>query len=330
MGPTADPVERQAESLARQGQWGEVYALLSSLDREALLGQGPQAYRYGEALYHTGRMEELASFAADLEEAARAESDILGLMKAINLGGIAAFELGRTRAAERRFESLMELAESESDREMMARAATNIGAVANLRGDPEKALQHYHLAAPLYEKLRHVRGLAQIHHNLGISYRDMDRLEDSVTSYLRAAMLAAGIDYQPLVAMATIGRAEAELRSGDASLCAVLVERGLEEARQVGDPISEAEALRVRGLARAAVHPAKARADLEEAVRLAQQTGNSLLEAEGKRDLGRLLLGEGDGREGVGLLNEAAEMFRTLGAEAEVARLEEELAGGGA
>lgn len=317
--PVSDSLRNRAAALATDGEWTALRELLASQLTPVLLADPRLAYLAAEALYHTGRMAELAEYAEAYEEAARDAADLAGTMKALNLGGIAAFELGRTSDAEVRFDLLMELAEAEGDQDMLARAANNLGALANLKGRRHEAIAYYNLAIPLYAKLGQVRGLAQSHHNLGMSYRDLDLLDDSVDEYKRSVVLAYRIDYVPLVAMATTGRAESELRRGDGALARELVVRGLQMARDVGDPISEAEALRVCGLTYAKSPGGdldKARLDLEAALELAHATGNALLEAEVERDLGRLERAGERPLEAVRLLESARERFLALGAAA--------------
>jgi tetratricopeptide (TPR) repeat protein len=326
----SDAVRQRTRSLAAEGEWERLFDTLDGLERSSVAADSALAYRFGEALYHTGRMPELAAFAQEYEEAARGAADPRETMRALNLGGIAAFELGDTRGARRSFDTLMELAEGEGDEEMLARAANNLGAIANLRGRRHEALAYYSLAIPLYQKLDQTRGLAQTHHNLGLSYRDLGRPDDSVEAYSRAISLAESISYALLVAMSTVGRAEIELRRGDVEFGRRLVDRGLALSREIPDPISEAEALRVRGLAHAAdgASDTQAQADLAAALHLARETENRLLEAEIERDMGRLALSRGELGEAERLLRNSARGFHAIGAIAEARVVENELDAG--
>ena len=97
-------------------------------------------------------------------------------------------------------------------------------------------------------------------------------------------------------------------------------------AREVSDPISLAEALRVRGL----VHCAEEReveglGTLREAIDLARETQNTLLEAEIGRDIGLELLRASQTDEARGYLRSALALFDTLGAAAEARALREKL-----
>lgn len=320
----------KANGLAEEGRWQDLHDLLSGVERRELLASPRLSYRLGEALYHTGRIEELARHAAEFEERARERADPRGLMQALTLAGNAAFQLGEIETAESRWEGLLELAEAEGDEEMMAKAANNIGALTNLRGDHQRALTYYNLALPLYEKLGEVKGMAQTYPNLGITYRDLSRYEEALGAYERAITLASRVGYEPSVILSTVGQAEIRALQDDAPVALELAERGLSRARALENPILESEALRVRGLARARgpdADPDRALEDLEAAVSLAEDARNSLLRAEIERDTADVLVRLGRREDAREHLESAARIFDELGAEADAedvrARLDE-------
>lgn len=311
------------------GDWRALYERLRDVDRAELLADPSLAYRFGECLYYTGRMLELSSYGAELEIASREASDTYGIMRALNLAGTAAFELGQIDEASEKYHRLQDMAEVEENEDMLSRAANNLGMIANLRGHPEEAIACYRMAIPVYQRLRQMRGLAQTCHNLGLSYRDLGRLDDAVKAFQEAADLAESINHQPLLCMSIVGRAEVQLMASDKELSCELVQRGLQLARDAGDPISEAEALRVRGLAKSdsvESECAEALSDFDAAARLARQTGNVLLEAEIDRDVGRAYWKLGRAAAARAKLERAADLFENLGALAAATACRAELA----
>lgn len=318
--PTAGDLERRSRRMEREGDWAELRDLLVAAGRDTVLSRRALSYRLGRALYHTGRMRDLSEFAQHFEKASRARADGLGVMQALNLGGTAAFELGETESARDRYEELRALAEGEEDEEMLGRSAHNLGMVLVLAGRDDEALVSFRLARTLYEKLGLRRPLAQLEHNLGIAHRDGKRFRDASEAYRRASALAEELDYPFLRAMATVGRAEAELLAGDPSFAQQLVIRGLATAERVGDPVTTGEAFRVRAGVRAAGagdgHLSDALDDTARALELARQTGNRLLEAESERDRALLLDRLGRKEEARTTLERALAAFREIGAAA--------------
>lgn len=289
-------IEKRAAVLAGESRWQELLEFLDAQRARAdCLASADLAYRVGEALYHLGRMDELADHAAAFERTARNRRDVPAILRALNLRGIAAFELGHTPEARDAFETLMALAEAEGDQDMLARACLNLGAVANLVGDPATALTLYHLALPLFQKLGQIRGQSQTHQSLALSYRDSGRYDDADDAYREAIRLGLELGYLPIVSMGSIGRAELLMLRDDPRAALGLVEWGLRLARRLEDPITEGTGLRVRARARAALgREAEARQDLQVALDVARQTGNRLLEAETLRDLGQVALQSGE------------------------------------
>lgn len=313
----------RVEELAGDNRWRQVHDLLADHDRERVLRDHLVAYRFGQSLYYTGRIEELSRFADRFEAATRDSSAPDALMRALNLAGTTAFELGDIEKARRCFDRLMEFAEAEDDTEMQARAANNLGAVAALSGRVDESLSYYRLAAPLYERMGRPRGLAEMRHNMAIAYRDLGRLDDATESYRKAADLADSVGHTSLVVLATVGRAETELRNGDETLAGELIRRGLADAREIGDPLSEADALRVRGLVRAAEPERREEAleDFRQARALADSAGNRFLRGEIDRDRARTLLDAGRPHEARDAGRDALDTFRSMGASHEAGRV---------
>ena len=322
--PRPSDLGRRADRLAEAGDWRELHALLDGRDPDRVRSDTRLAYRLGEALYHTGRLRDLDAFARSFATAARQRADAGGILRALNLGFIAAFELGDVARAKRRGEKMVELAEAEGDDEMLARALHNLGLADNLRGESDRALAQYRLAGPVYERIGHVRGLAQLQHNVGISCRDLGRLEEAAEAYRSAVRLARDIGYRPLTIISTAGQADVRLRQGDAAMALAVVERSVEEARDFGNPAFLAEALRVRGLARAAgpeARPKDALSDLERARELGREVGHRLLVAEIDRDMAEVLDGLGRSGEADERRTRALETFEAMGAEGEASAL---------
>lgn len=326
---TAADLHRAVDSLSSAGEWSELARRFEEAGIERTLGDMALAYSYGETLYHAGRMDDLSDFAARFEEAAARRADGRGVLRALNLGAIAAFELGRIDEARTRSERQVALADSEGDPDMLARATQNLAAIAGLEGRIGEAIASFELAHSAYVKLGQIRGMAQVRHNLGNCFRDVGRYDDADDAYREAEHGFRRVGYPRGVAMATIGRAEVALLSGDGSLGFSLADRAVSVARDCGDSSQEADALRVRARARLVRHGQgnrpKAVRDLSSALRLARRTGNLLHQAEIERDAARLRIETGRPDRARGSLRRALARFEKLGAVAEARKVREQL-----
>lgn len=238
------------------------------------------------------------------------------------MGGIAAFELGRMDEARSRLDAVLEMAYAETDYEMLAPAANNLGAIADLEGRTDEALSYYRLALPLYERAGKAHGLAQTYHNLGISYRALRQIEEAVKCHEKTIEIASGVGYRPLVSLSLAARAECEV-DRDTELALELAGRAIKIALEAQDPVSEGDALRVRAVVHGRLgHGPDALRDFESAEKIARETDNLLLLAETLRDRGSYLAAEGRAEEARPILARAVTELRRLGAEAKAVEIE--------
>ena len=103
-----------------------------------------------------------------------------------NLLGALLFESGLVSEAEDRFGELLERATEWQNDEFAARASNNLGVLANVRGERERALTFYQRALASYQRLGYLRGLAQTHYNLGVFFLEAGRIEEAIACYRKA------------------------------------------------------------------------------------------------------------------------------------------------
>jgi tetratricopeptide (TPR) repeat protein len=249
-------------------------------------------------------------------------ADAANLRRAINLLGAAHFELGDLADAEAAFQRALELANLDGDHLLIARATNNLGSIVNIRAQHEAALAFYQLAIPAYQRLGSALGLATTHHNMAITYRDIDQLDEADRCELRAIEFAREAGSVQLLAVARAGRAELALRKGDARTAEAGARLAVSEYAGIPDPVGEADALRIVGSARtAAGEPDRALQALDRAVELATTHASALIEAECRRGraeaygaLGRLPEARTDAAASIAV-------FERLGATADAAAL---------
>lgn len=251
---------------------------------------------------------------------ARADAD--GRMRAINLIGAIAFEHGNLTDAESAFARALELARGLSDGQMAARASNNLASVAHLRGDAESALSLYRSALLEYQRLGDRRGTAETWHNLGIAFRDMEAWADAAGATTEAVRHAEEIGEPTIVALATLGRAELQIVTGEFQLAQHGLARASTLSEGAEDALGEAEAGRLR--ASLALRTGQVNEAVEQATRagrVAAEHGSLLLEGECAAISVEALLRLGRRHEAERKRNRAEEIFTRLGAIAHLARL---------
>lgn len=313
------PTLEEVRALVARREWQRIVESVSVHAESGVL-EPEVVYHYADALRRTGRAAESLRVAEALAAPARQRGDRFLQIHLANLTGICLFELGRNDDAEERFSQLLELASEWGDEESAGRACNNLGMLANIRGARDRALACYGRALAAYQRVGYTRGLAQTHHNLGISYRDLGFDREADAHYLRAIELAGAAESEDVVALAETERAVLRVRGGDGALARTLAQRARDRFERIGDPVGRAETVRVLALAaRASGDDAAAAGLLEEAFEAARAHSDPLLRAEVQRDRGFLLRDRGEVASARDALADSAAHFETIGAAAEAA-----------
>lgn len=313
-GIPSDPILERARASADAGAWGEVLALLEP--RAAGCGRdGASALLYGEALLYTGHERKAVHWLRETEPRLGEAGDRPSQRRAVNMIGAAWLALGELEDASAEFARALELATQAEDLLVFARATNNLGAIANMQGDHERALSHYRLALPTFQRLGQRRGLASSYHNLAITYRDLGELEESDEHELRAIEHATEGGVPRLAAMGRVGRAEVALRRGDAAFAETTARIAREEFARLRDPQNEADASRLIGAACTAERRyADAMEAFDRALEIARDRGHALNEAETLRDRSALHMAQGRRAEAFEDARTAMAIFDRLGA----------------
>ena len=324
---TGAPISDDLHALVRQrlaaGAWTEVRSALADRIGEARV-HPELVTAWAEAALRTGNPRDALGWLSETLQTVERSGDRAQLRRALNLLGVANTELGALDEAEATFDRASQLAWADGDELLVARATNNLAAIAHVRGRRDVAIALYALALPAYQRLGSARGLAESYHNLAITLREQSELDRADECEQRAIEFAQDAGTPALAAMARVGRAEISLRRDDTLMAEATARIAARDLAQAGDPIREADALRVVGVActRQRDIPS-ARNALDRAVALARAHGHMLIEAECLQARAEALLLAGDAGAAHEDLNAAAEHFARLGAGAQRAEAEE-------
>ncbi|MDH5234576.1 MAG: tetratricopeptide repeat protein [Gemmatimonadota bacterium] len=319
--PSLGEVRARAQRLAAAGSWTEASEFL--LQHSARIHAHPEtAALLAESLVRTGRAREAREWIASVLPLIEASEDRASLRRATVLNGAAHFTLGELDLARRGFTEALELARTDGDDALVARAMNNLGAIANIEGDRTGALALYHLAISAHQRLGNTRGLAECFHNMAITIRDLGRLAEADELEQRSAEFARDAAQPLLVSIARMGRAELALRRGDATFAEATARRAAEEFAAAGEPVREAEATRLAGVAcTLSGRHREARVLLDFAVERTRRHGAVLHEAEALRSRAELHAAAGAPRAALDDARTALGLFGQLRAAQESAAL---------
>lgn len=174
------------------------------------------------------------------------------------LGGIA-FEQGKTDEAEARFEQAIRTARALGHAVLVARAANNLASIAHLRGKLTLATSLFESALAVFEAIESNPGEAQVCHNLAMLSRDAGNCEEASGYAERAVRAARRSGDFALEGLTLTGRAETALRRGAYEAARADVDQARRLARRAKDGLGLAEASRLAGaIALAQGNPAEA------------------------------------------------------------------------
>lgn len=237
-----------AEALAASGQWVELQQALA-MDIAAVAANAELSVLYGESLLRLGRPRDAFEWMEPRVHSIARTANWRAWLRAVNLAGAAAFELGRIPEAEQLFSTALESANAFGDHLTGARALNNLALVASTRGDWTAAMKYYMLALPSYERTASLRGIAECSHNIAATALESGDLDSAEEWERRAFELALETRNERLRAFTLGGRAEMLLRKRDFHLAIVIGRQGAALFRELADQSSEAHALRLVGQA---------------------------------------------------------------------------------
>ena len=284
------------------------------------------AVLFSEAILYLGEEKRALAFLRAVMPDLPSSADRGLYRRAVNMMGVACFAIGELDEAGAALHAALDMASEDDDLLLLAQATNNLGAIANLRGRHEDALSHYRLAIPTLQRIGHRQRLANVYHNIGITFRDTGDLDEADEHERRAIEYATEGQLPRLAAMGRTGRAEIALRRGDAPLAETTARLASEELETLGDPLNEADAHRVVGAACAAQQRhGDALVAFSLALAIAREHGHALVEAESLRDRADAHLRSGARENARTDARAALAMFERLGAAAECRGLRETL-----
>lgn len=274
-----------------------------------------------------GRLDQCQQWAVIALKRAREQGDQAVEARALNVCGAAAMESGRLNEATGHFMRAQAVADGVSDHATIGRSCSNLGIIANMRGEYGQAVGWYQAAMAAYQRADLDHGCAETYHNLGITYHYQGALVRAHRNADLAVEMACAMEDGGLRAKTLAGRAEIRVALDQADVARREVSGALQTHRELGDVVGEAEDLRILGLATGALGQVDDADELlRDVIRRANEHGRPLLAATAGRDLCLILHRAGRIEDATVVAMTAKQQFNQLGAEAEVRRLEQVLA----
>jgi tetratricopeptide (TPR) repeat protein len=318
-----DPL-REVRVAVREGRFREAASALGALP--GLVREAPEWHLLSAmTAWRLGAYRDSRDAALEARARFRARGDADGEMRAENVAAAGAFGLGHLTAAEEEWSRARELARGLKDDLTVARCSNNLGNISLYLARHDAAHGFYRLARAGFERLGFAHGVAETWINTAIAWRDLGNFDEAAAAADSALEAAERTGSRRLLAEALSGRGAAMAALGDRVLGRMLVERGLALAREDGDRLAEADALRtLASIDHAAGRTADAERISQLALAVAEALGHPWMVAEIQRERGTLLWDAPTRRtEAAACFAAAAAAFEQLGSTPRAERMRE-------
>ncbi len=318
----------EAQVLADAGRYAELVAYVEARAEAEIEASPLLALLNGIGHSRLGRLDVGERWVTVALDRAQVLRDRVLEVRALNVSGAIALERGGITEASSCFGQALEQAARNDDLAAVGRCANNLGIIANIQGDYPRAVGAYTRAIAAYERSHYVRGVAESHHNLAITFREQGNLDAALKTADTAVQEADRLGDWQLKAQALAGRAEIQVARGELEIAVQEARRALALHRGLRDPVRETEDLRILAVALdRAGERAEAERLLREVIERAAEHGRALLVAMAQRDLAHLLARAGEAGAARAMAQRARAALARLGAAAEVSKLDALLTG---
>jgi putative nucleotidyltransferase with HDIG domain len=251
---------------------------------------------------------------------AEACDDSREIAHTVNVMAISYWQRGLLEDAERLYDQAAKMARLADDERLVAMVEQNLGVIASMRGDIERALVHYHDSLTRYRRLGLNEELARLLPNIGMAYAGLERWDDAERTYAESYALAKDCNDTWTRLMVESNRVDLLLKRRDFVKARAVCDRILFEAGALRETRVLAETYKHVGvIARETGNLRDAENFLSRAYEQATAREEVLLGAEIAREQAELYLALGRNREALAALALSHRLFSQLRAKRDLA-----------
>ncbi len=254
---------------------------------------------------------------------AEVNGDDRGAAQALNNTANVHFQSGDLDEAERLYAWARDRARRGGVRAIVASTTTNLGIIANVRGDLPQALSHYRRALEDFLELGMERDILGTLNNIGMAHADLAQWDEAETAYAQALVVGQRLQDRPILARVHANLAEVWLGRGNVAHAYSACADALRECNEIehGGPLGEVHKM-FGVVARESGTLETADAHFATAERIAGERRDLLLMAETAREQADLYRRQGRNRDTLGALNRSHRLFRQLRAQRDLADID--------
>ncbi len=279
--------------------------------------------RIGRVLARWNRWDEAADFLNRSQAAFQELEDKKGQGRVALRRGVVFSRQGDYASATEAYEEGLALAEGADDRRTVAAARSNLATLASIRGDLDEATTQLKSCVEMCEEIEDYQGLAGAHHNLGRTYAEKKDWGAAMDALEQGFEVAQKHDYLETMANIHLSMADVLLELGNSLMVPFCCARALDIYKKLGNHLGEANTYRL--LAKSFVIRKEwgtAESLFRDGLKLNEEYGDPLGVAESLRDLGKMQVAQKHRQDARASLEASLAEFRKLGAETDIAEVE--------
>ncbi len=228
--------------------------------------------------------------------------------------GILYAEKGELKKAIHHWKNAHAIFEDVND-EMTAAVLMSLGIATNIAGEWNEALSYYQRALPKFEQIGSMSRLAELHHNIGMTFLSKGNIESAINQFDESLSYSGQQFYQSVMGLSYLGKADAYVRKGDYSTSMLFVQNALGVFRKLNDHLSIADTYKIKGMIHRETENAEiAEVYLKTSIRLNELYQCALGLAESLYELGILYKQRSEKEKAIHVFKKALENFQKVGA----------------
>ncbi len=251
-----------------------------------------------------------------------------GKAQAYNSISILYFEQGEYGLASENWHKALEIISNfETGTRLAAKIHNNLGILENVQGNFQNALAYYSESIPRFEKIGNTLGLAEVYHNMAMTYCDLDRWSEAEMYYNKSHRLAREVGDIRLQSIIKLNRVKIYLNINDLLLAEALCNQALKTFLSLNDRLGEAECYKFLGvISTYRTNWKTASGFFQKGIKLTQKFKCPLNEAEVRYEYGQMLKQKNSRKYAQKQFEQALILFIRLGATAEIKKVKHGIA----
>lgn len=236
------------------------------------------------------------------------------------------FGIGDMAKTKEYYDKALEIGRQCDDVQLISDVQNNLGILTNVQGKLDDAVAHYRQSRLGYEAIGDDHGLAQVYHNLAMTYMGKRDWELAGEYYQRSMELCIQIRDLYLISVIYANKAQFALHLHAPYVAKSYCDKAFEVFEKTGNKLGMAEAYKLYGIIYMAMQKwSSARESFQQGLVLCEESNNQLTKAEIYYELGALSNKEDERQEALSHMQEAVEIYETLGVEREAKKIRNEM-----